>query len=308
MPRARPPTMKAMYFRRAAFSLFLICLISLGFSSCVVRRRVITRKATGGKTAANLRVADEASLLDSIARHYEAVHDFSATVDMTPALGTAEKSQITEYKDVTGYILFSKPANIHIIGLYPVIRSKAFDMASTGADFKLYLPSRNLFLTGSNEIGKPSANKIENLRPQFFLDAMLVRPVDAVNYKVVTTNMTDEDGAYYIVHEIRQIANGDLQMHRTLWFNRLDLLLARQLIFDPNGNILTDVRYSEWKPWDNVPFPKHIDFNRPQDGIGVVLDIQKMDINKGVSDDKFVLRQPEGSRLQVVGQSSGPAK
>ena len=59
---------------------------------------------------------------------------------MTPALGTAEKSQITEYKDVTGYILFRKPANIHIIGLYPVIRSKAFDMASTGARFQA-LPS-----------------------------------------------------------------------------------------------------------------------------------------------------------------------
>ena len=300
--------MKEMYFRRVAFSLLLICLISLGFSSCVVRRRVITRKATGGKATANLRVADEASLRDSIARHYEAVHDFSATVDMTPALGTAEKSNITEYKDVTGYILFSKPANIHIIGLYPVIRSKAFDMASTGADFKLYLPSRNLFLTGSNEIGKPSANKIENLRPQYFLDAMLVRPVDAVNYKILTTNMTDEDGAYYIVHEIRQIADGALQMHRALWFNRLDLLLARQLIFDSAGNILTDVRYSEWKTWDNVPFPKHIDFNRPQDGIGVVLDVQKMDINKGVADDKFILRQPEGTRLQVVGQSQGPAK
>jgi outer membrane lipoprotein-sorting protein len=308
MPRARPPTMKEMYFRRVAASLLLICLISLGLSSCLVRRRVITRKATGGKAAANLRVADEGSLIDSVARHYNAVHDFSATADMTPALGTAEKSNITEYKDVTGYILFSKPANIHIIGLYPVVRSKAFEMASSGADFKLYVPSRNLFLTGSNEIGTPSANKIENLRPQFFLDAMLVRPIDAVNYKVLTTNMTDEDGAYYIVHEIRQIANGDLQMHRALWFNRLDLLLARQLIFDPAGNILTDVRYSDWKPWDNVPFPKHIDFNRPQDGIGVVLDIQKMDINKGVPDDKFVLRQPEGTRLQVVGQSPGPAK
>ena len=48
-----------------------------------------------------------------------------------------------------------KPNQIHIIGLYPVIRSKAFDMASNGLDFKLYIPSRNLFLTGSNEPGKP---------------------------------------------------------------------------------------------------------------------------------------------------------
>jgi outer membrane lipoprotein-sorting protein len=57
-----------------------------------------------------------------------------------------------------------------------------------------------------------------------------------------------------------------------------------------------------------VPFPKHVDFNRPQDGIGVVLDIRKMDINKGVPDDKFALTQPEGSKLQIVGQAQGPGK
>ncbi len=300
--------MNRMVFRRVPATLVLLCLISGGLTSCLARRRLITRKATGGKSAPNLLVADQASLMESIANHYNAIRDFNATVDMTPALGTAEKSQITEYKDVTGYILFRKAAQIHIIGLYPVIRSKAFDMASTGADFKLYIPSRNLFLTGSNEPGKPSANKIENLRPQYFLDAMLVRPVDSKNNKILMTNMTDEDGAYYIVHEIHQAANGDLQMHRTLWFNRLDLLLARQLIFDDKGDILTDARYSDWKPWDNVPFPKHIDFNRPEDGIGVVLDIVKMDINKGVPDDKFVLEQPEGTKLQTVGQGQGPGK
>jgi len=33
----------------------------------------------------------------------------------------------------------------------------------------------------------------------------------------------------------------------------------------------------------------------------------KMDINKGVSDDKFVLDQPEGTTLQVVGQAPAAA-
>ncbi len=296
-----------MVFRRVPAALLLICLMPLAFSSCLARRRLITRKATGGKAAANLLVADQASLIASIAAHYSAVHDFNATADMTPALGTVEKSSITEYKDVTGYILYRQPSHIHIIGLYPVIRSKAFDMTSNGTNFELYLPSRNLFLSGTNDVGKPSANKLENLRPQFFLDAMVVQPVDAKNNKILTTNMTDEDGAYYIVHEIRESAKGALEMHRTLWFNRLDLLLARQLIFDAAGNILTDARYSGWKPFDNVAFPKHIDFNRPQDGIGVVLDIVKMDINKGVPDDKFVLAQPEGTKLQLVG-GQGPGK
>jgi hypothetical protein len=40
----------------------------------------------------------------------------------------------------------------------------------------------------------------------------------------------------------------------------------------------------------------------------VVLDVVKMDINKGVSDDKFVLNQPEGTTPQTVGQAPSPAK
>lgn len=298
--------MEGMCFRRLPAAILVLCLTCMALSSCLARRRLITRRATNGKTPPNLLVASEGLLMDSLSRQYNAVRDFSATVDMTPALGSAEKSQITEYKDVTGYILFRKPADIRIIGLYPVIRSKAFDMASNGAGFKLYLPSRNAFLVGQNETGKPSPNKIENLRPQYFLDAMLVRPIDLKNNKVLMENMTDEDGAYYILHEIHEEASGQLRLKRTIWFNRLNLLLARQLIFDDAGNILTDVRYSEWKPWDNVAFPKHIDFNRPHDEIGLVLDVVKMDINKGVSDDKFVLEQPEGTKLQIVGQP--PAK
>ena len=258
----------------------------------------------------NLLVADEASLIEAIAKQYNAVHDFSATVDMTPALGSAEKNQITEYKDVTGYILFRKPAYIHIIGLYPVIRSKAFDMASDGARFQALhsfaqpLPRRQQRNRQAlrQQDRKPAARNI------FSTPCWCARSI-AKNNKVLMTNMTDEDSAYYILHEIHEAANGELQLMRTIWFNRLDLLLARQLIFDAAGNILTDARYSEWKPWDNVPFPKHIDFNRPHDEIGVVLDIVKMDINKGVPDDKFVLKQPEGTKLQIVGQArQGPAQ
>jgi hypothetical protein len=82
--------------------------------------------------------------------------------------------------------------------------------------------------------------------------------------------------------------------------------LARQLIFDAAGNILTDARYTEWKRYDDVAFPKHIEVDRPRDEYAVVIDIVKMDINKGISDDKFVLDQPEGTTLQVVGQEPAP--
>jgi hypothetical protein len=120
---------------------------------------------------------------------------------------------------------------------------------------------------------------------------------------VFVENFTDEDNAYYILHEVRENRAGALDLQRTVWFNRVDLQIARQMIFDRAGNILTDARYSNWAMFDNVPFPKHVEIDRPQDEYAVVLDVVKMDINKGVSDDKFVLNQPSGSSLRTVGQN-----
>ena len=225
---------------------------------------------------------------------------------MTPALGSSEKSKITEYKDVRGYILFRKPADIRIIGLYPVVRNKAFDMVSNGKDFRLYLPSQNRFVVGSNSLATHSKNKIENLRPQHFLEALLVSPMQP-GEKAELINLTDEDNAVYILHFVRVQPNGDILPTRSVWFNRINMHLARQLVYDPEGNILTDARYSEWQKYDNVPFPKVIDIARPQDDYAVVLTVVKMEINRGVPDDKFVLEQPEGTQLQVLGQPAPPA-
>jgi outer membrane lipoprotein-sorting protein len=294
-----------MLFRRAPAAILLLCVIPLGLSSCLARRRAFAR--SGGKPTQPLLVADQSTLVGIIAKQYEAIHDFNATVDMVPALGSTEKSKITEYKDVRAFILFRKPGNIRLIGLYPVVRNKAFDMVSDGTSFKLYVPARNRFLVGRNEIDQPSENKLENLRPQHFLEALLVRPVDANRDKLLLENFTDEDNAFYVLHVVRVNGGGELQLARTIWFNRYNLTMARQLIFDAAGNILTDARYAQWQPYDNVAFPKHIEINRPRDEYAVVIDIVKMDINKGVSDDKFVLDQPEGTTLQVVGQAPAPA-
>jgi len=281
----------------------IVCALAAGSSSCLARRRVIARK--GASNNQPLLVADRQTLLDKVVRQFDAVHDFNAEVDMVPALGTAEKSKITEYKDVRAYVLFHAPSDIRLIGLYPVVRTKAFDMVSNGADFRLYVPSRNRFLVGKNEVVQPSANKLENLRPQHFLDAMLVRPVDTQTEKVMLMNLTDEDSAFYIIPIVHDGVNGQLELTRSIWFNRYNLTIARQLIFDKDGNILTDARYSDWKTYDNVPFPKHIEINRPRDEYAVVIDIVKMDINKGVTPEKFELPQPEGSVLQRVGQPTG---
>jgi outer membrane lipoprotein-sorting protein len=285
--------------RRVRALILLICLSALDFSGCFVRRRIITRK--GGNATPVLMNADKQTLIDRLAHQYQAIQSFNATVDMTPALGSSEKSKITEYKDVRGYILFRKPADIRIIGLYPVVRNKAFDMVSNGKDFRLYLPSSNRFVVGSNQLPTQSKNKIENLRPQHFLEALLVAPMQP-DEKAEIVNLTDEDNAVYILHLVRVQSDGEILPTRSIWFSRINLHIARQLVYDSAGNILTDARYSDWQNYDGSAFPKVVDIDRPQDDYAVVLSLVKMEINRGVSDDKFVLEQPEGTLLQVLGQ------
>ncbi len=277
--------------------------MAFGLSSCAVRRRIFSR--LGGKNPQPLLTASKASLIEAVARTYNAVRDFNATVDLTPALGSAEKSEITEYKEVRGYIVFRKPSSIRIIGLYPVVRSTAFDMTSDGSIFEVNLPSKNRFVVGRDAVDEhPSVNKLENLRPQHFTEALLVRPI-ADPRRVVMENFTDEDNAFYILHELED-RDGQLELRRTIWFNRLNMTIARQLIFNNAGDIISDARYDEWKSWDNIPFPKHVVVDRPKDEYGVIVDIVKMDINKGVKDEQFTLARPEGSILQLIGSDPVP--
>jgi hypothetical protein len=290
-----------MPLRRAAATILAFCLISLGLS-CAVSRRI---SRLGKNATQPLAVADKATLVAIVARNFNLVRDFNGTFNMTPSLGSAEKNKITEYKDVTSHILFRQPADIRILGLYPLVGGTAFDMVSNGSDFKLSIPSQNRFLVGRNEIGQRSPRKLENLRPQHFLEALLVQPV-ADTDRVMMENFTDEDDAFYWLNQVQDNGAGQLVLKRQIWFSRLNLSVARQLIFDDAGNILSDARYDNWHYFDSAPFPKHIEINRPQDEYGVILDVVRLYINRGVTSDKFVLNQPEGSTLQVIGQAPAP--
>jgi hypothetical protein len=286
-----------MELRRVAAIIALSCSALL-LTSCLARRRVITRnKSTQTQT---LLTANKEALLKLIENQTRLIGSLSATVDMVPSVGSVIKGKITEYTDFLAYIRYRKPADIRIIGLYPVVRNTAFDMVADGTGFRLYLPSKNKFITGGNEpVSVPSANKLENLHPSFFLDALFIPP--PTNKQIcLPQDFTDEDNAVYILHFVEAGADGSLHLVRDVWFNRLNLHIVRQMIFDANGEILTDARYSGWKLFHGVAFPKVIDINRPQDEYGVVITMEKVEFNKPISNDQFVLEQPKGTVLQVL--------
>jgi outer membrane lipoprotein-sorting protein len=294
--------MKRMPNTRRHVPVALALFLGLTSTSCLYTKRVILRhgKKVSAGTAPVLLTSTRDELNTRIANIYNAIKSFQATVDMTPSIGSVYTSSITEIKDVRAHILFRKPAEIRILGQLPVVRSTAFDMVSNGADFKVFLNSKNLFIEGSNTAPAVSQNKLENLRPEAFLSSLLIRPAGPDETPVLE-DQTDEDNALYILHYIKKAPDGPLMISRNVWFDRIDLSIVRQKVFNQAAETVSDTRYSKWQAYTGVMFPAHVDINRPKDGYGVVLDIVDMQMNAAVTDDKFVLNQPEGAQLRVIG-------
>jgi outer membrane lipoprotein-sorting protein len=284
------------------------CLAAVlaGAPGCLVRRRVITRPTTATGQPRQLITASREDLVRRLQNQYDAVRAINATVDMTPALGSVYKGEITEYKDIRAYVLIRKPTDIRIIGLAPVVRSKVFDMVSTGQDFQILLPAENRFIKGRNDAPPVSKNSLENLRPEAFLEAMLVPPPDLSVETALLIDATDEENALYILVLVGKTAEGKLTIDRTIFFDRTTLFVVRQKRYNDAGETLSDTRYRDFKVYGKTNFPSTIDINRPKDGYGVVIGMVKLEMNVNLTDDKFVLTRPEGTELKTIGEALPP--
>ncbi len=294
-----------MSLPRRIIPVIAVCVAMLAVQGCLsVRiRRPIKNAVAKTKRPPLMATRDElAAKVENLAKQLQS---FQATLDMTPSTGSVYKGEITEYRDIRGYILFRSPESIRIIGQYPVVRSTAFDMVSDGKEFRISFPSKSLFVIGENAAPTTSSNKLENWRPQAFLDAMLIQPVDPAREKATLLDFTDEDHSFYLLLIYRNDGKGNIVPLRSIWFDRVDLQIVRQVVYSPDSNTLSDTRYSNWTDYAGVSFPKTIDINRPTDGYGVVLDVVKMEINNTLTDQQFTLQQPAGSKLQVIGSPAG---
>ena len=145
---------------------------------------------------APLRETSQAALIDSIRQQAERVQSMQATVDIDTSAGGVKKGQVTDYKEIRGDVLARKPAMLHMIGLLPIVRTTAFDMVSNGDEFKLWIPPRNRFVVGRNEVQSHNpAQPMESIRPQDIYDALLIRPIDPEREIAVLEN------SYEILHD-----------------------------------------------------------------------------------------------------------
>jgi len=272
----------------------LLALMVLSLAGCLVQRREPLPPAP---LASTLQQATLDELLTNIRSLQEAIQILDATVEIAPSVRSAQKAEIVHYRDVRAFLLVRKPAFLRMIGQYPVVRNTAFDLASDGEHFGLYIPSKNRFITGDSRGGRRRESALENLRPQHILDALLWKGPEPDREEAALEVVTEGQKSYYVVHVLRRLEAGHLLLARKLWIERAGLTLERLQIFDERGEVATDARYSDYDEFSEISYPRQIVMDRPKDDYGLVLTISQLRFNQPLGDDKFELERPAGAEL-----------
>jgi len=288
------------FFFRYRVALALLAVVPL--TGCLFR----SHKVEPPINPVQLKTATQQELIDYINAQALAIQSMQATVDIDTTVGGVKKGKVTDYQEIRGYVLARKPAMLRMIGLMPIVRNKAFDMVSDGQTFKLWIPSKNRFVVGRNDIESPNPKQpLENLRPQYIYDALLLRRIDPQNEIAVMENDTDlvsdvkshrASRADYVIAVISKGEHG-WTLTRKIIFSRTDLLPHRQLLYDGNGNVTTNALYGNYKVETGIEFPWQIEIARPQEEYDITLNIVKLDLNQPLPDDKFILEQPVGAEV-----------
>ena len=243
-----------------------------------------------------------------------AITSLTATVDFQATTGGARQGKQTDITPFHGYILLRKPAMLRVLALLPVVRTHAFDLASDGKTFKLVIPPKSRAIVGSNTVSRPSSNSLENLRPDIFLDSVLVKSItpDRLVYPT-TTSETHREGKKLVetpeydlhIGEEDPKATDGLKVHvikptRVIRFSRLTLMPSGQDIYGEDGGVETHVEYGPYKQFGAARMPSSIVIERPREAYRITITVQKVVLNQPLGDEQFVLKIPSDYKVQTL--------
>ena len=269
-----------------------------------------TRRIKQVKPPAVVMTATAEDLVNLINDRCNDIHSLSATVEFIATVGGPKKGKEKTYTAFSGYILMRKPEALRVIGLVPVLHTRAFDLASNGETFKLWIPHENKVFEGPNTLTKESPNALENFRPNVFSDSLLINcigPDDLVTLTSDTSTQLNPQTkklmvrAEYDLSVLRKKPNSQqLIPERVIHFDRTDLRPYEEDIYDAKGAIQTQAIYGPDQTFGDVKFPGTITIRRPLEEYEIVITFEKLRTNLALNNDQFELKTPEGAKVQEL--------
>jgi hypothetical protein len=287
---------------KSGTSLMLLTLPLL--SGCLVHTRIVKRATMPSVVM----TATAGQLVKVINERCNEIHSLSTMVGFQLTEGGPRKGKEQTYTSFSGYILQRKPGSLRVAGY--LVGLPAFDTATNGESFKLWIPSRDKVFEGSNTVTKESSNALENFRPSVFGDSLLIgciSPDDLVTLTSETRIELDAESKQrtiqpdYNLTVVRRKGNSqELIPERVIHFSRTDLRLYQADMYDAKGTIQTTAIYGPMQSFGQQKFPGTIIIKRPLEELQILITIQKLTVNLVIPDEKFDLKIPEAAAVQKL--------
>ena len=295
-------------FGRTVYCLAAITALapSMLLSGCFIF--FTTRKLPVPMAPAVVQTVTPDELVAQLNQRWTSLDSMTAKVDILTSVLNSKQGVAKDYTRVGGIIVMRKPEMLRVLGRAPVIGIEIFDMASDGKNFTLYIPKKAIAYKGSATLKKKSLIQYENLRPGFFLDALVVRGLEPDEYYAVTSDSeTIEDTAkkhlYLVPEYILSITRRVPGTHRdqpvrVITFHRDNLLPSEQDLYDSDGNLETHVTYRDYQDFGSGLYPSTVTIKRPLEDSQIVLLVEKVTKNVPVADDQFVVIVPPETQIK----------
>jgi len=282
---------------------FAIALLLSGCSYFIPTKRHLPVP----KAPALVQTATPEELVKLINQRWNQVNTLTATVEIYATQFQTAEGTAKDYPSCRGFILMRKPKMLRVVGTY--FGARIFDMASDGSQFTLWMPTKNLAVEGSNSVSEATANEWENLRPNFFLDALAVRGLDYDNeYMVASDTETVEDAANkhlylepeYVLSVMRRKNDHENLPVRTVTFHRDDMLPYDQYVYDSNGVLETQIFYSNYTTFSAGKYPAKVVIKRPREGIQLTLAVERVEENVDLPPTQFDVKIPADATIKKL--------
>ena len=259
------------------------------------------------KVPANVQMATPQELVDQINQRWDSLNTLTVVVEIYATQLQTSQGLEKDFPSCHGAIVLSKPKMLRVAGTYFGV--KIFDMASDGNRFTLVIPSKNTAIVGTNTVTEKSSNQLENLRPEFFLDAVAVRGLDPDNeYMVTSDSETVGDAANkhlftepeYVLSVMRRKNDHENLPVRTITFHRDDMMPYDQYVYNSDGELETQIFYSNYTQFSAGKYPSKIIIKRPQEGIQIALSVERVNENVDLPPSEFEVKIPEGTTVKTL--------
>lgn len=321
-----------MFNSKSYLYLFVLLIFAVLLGGCSTKDKVERARLLKTENAT------KEQLLGEINR-FAKVSSVHAKMDLSFEDNSYAETGLTEkYKTADGDLVIQRPSDISLKVQVPIIKLDIAQMTSNGTNFRIAVLNdggdgkNKKFIVGSNNVdyaklkesGKSEklsegdkellkkASAFANMRPQHFIDALLVRPTDSEHTYLQSQIVEDEVDptarkksptarvlrGYYLLDELTKNANGDLAVTRRFWFDRVGgIRLARQQIFDAGGEIESDIVYGKQGNLSDNPdysnLPLRVEVSRPKEKYKMSLTYQtpeSVTLGKMYNKDVFVLK------------------